>query len=113
VREVEELGNRRSSTFVFATAYVAVVAVLFLVLGGAAYAQTPATDQYAPTGTLLPPVAEQPTVVAGEEIAQTESTATASEALPNTGLSLIGVAVIGGGLVAAGLALRRREQRKH
>ena len=98
------MGNRRSSAFVFAAAYIVLVVGLFLALGGAAYAQSPssATDQY---GTKVKGVKVSAT--AGGE------TAAAEDALPNTGLSLLGVVVVGGGLVAGGLILRRREQRKN
>ncbi len=42
------MGKTRSSAFVFAAAYIALVVGLFLALGGAAYAQSPssASDQY-------------------------------------------------------------------
>jgi LPXTG-motif cell wall-anchored protein len=86
----------------FAVAYLALVVGLFLALGGAAYAQSAATDQY-------------DTQVKGVKVSATagsEAAATQAEALPNTGLSLLGVAVVGGALVAGGLLLRRREQRK-
>ena len=101
------MGRSRSSAFVFAAAYIALIVGLFLALGGAAYAQSPssASDQYR-------------TKVKGVEVSATAGGNTASvdstqaEALPNTGLSLLGVVVVGGGLVAGGLVLRRREQRK-
>src|SRR5215470_14095737 len=100
------MGNRRSSAFVFAAAYIVLVVGLFLALGGAAYAQSPssASDQY---GTKVKGVKVSAT--AGGE---TASAAAESSALPNTGLSLLGVVVVGGGLVAGGLVLRRRERRK-
>jgi len=98
------MGRSRSSAFVFAAAYIALVVGLFLALGGAAYAQSPssATDQYG-------------TKVKGVKVSATAGgdTAAAEDALPNTGLSLLGVVVVGGGLVAGGLILRRREQRKN
>ena len=99
------MGKSRSSAFVFAAAYIALIVGLFLALGGAAYAaQSPssATDQYGPT-------------VEGVQVSATAGgdTAAAEDALPNTGLSLLGVVVVGGGLVAGGLILRRREQRKN
>ena len=39
------MGKARSSAL-FAAAYIALVVGLFLALGGAAYAQSPASDQY-------------------------------------------------------------------
>jgi LPXTG-motif cell wall-anchored protein len=99
------MGRSRSSAFVFAAAYIALVVGLFLALGGAAYAQSPssATDQY---GTKVKGVKVSAT--AGGNTAS----AAAEDALPNTGLSLLGVVAVGGALVAGGLVLRRREQRK-
>jgi LPXTG-motif cell wall-anchored protein len=99
------MGKARPSAFVFAAAYIALIVGLFLALGGAAYAQSPASNQYGDK-------------VGGVEVSATvggdsASTAAESQALPNTGLSLLGVAVIGGALVAGGLVLRRREQRKN
>ena len=97
------MGKTRSSAFVFAAAYIVLVVGLFLALGGAAYASSPATDQYG-------------TKVKGVKVSATTNgktaTAAAEDALPNTGLSLVGVVVVGGALVAGGLVLRRREQRK-
>ena len=99
------MGKSRSSAFVFAAAYIALIVGLFLALGGAAYAQSPssATDQY-------------DTKVKGVKVSATaggDTAAAAEDALPNTGLSLLGVVVVGGALVAGGLVLRRREQRKN
>jgi LPXTG-motif cell wall-anchored protein len=99
----------RSSTLVFALAYVVFVVGVFLALGGAAYAAddnpSSASDQYgskvedvAVTGPFIPPATET-------EVADV------AQALPNTGLSLLATAVIGGVLLALGVALRRRERR--
>ena len=95
------MGQARPSAIVFAAAYLALVVGLFLALGGAAYAQSPATDQYG-------------NKVKGVQVSsETDSEAVVeSQALPNTGLSLLGVVVVGGALVAGGLLLRRRERRK-
>ena len=102
------MGRGRPSAIVFAAAYIALIAGLFLALGGAAYAQSPtsASDQY---GTKVEGV--QVSATAGGNTAS--AAAAESQALPNTGLSLVGIVAVGGALVAAGVVLRRREQRKN
>jgi LPXTG-motif cell wall-anchored protein len=104
------MGKARPSAFVFAAAYIALVVGLFLALGGAAYAQSPATDQY---GDKIKGVQVSATAGgdAGSDVVESQALPQ-SQALPNTGLSLLGVVAIGGALVAGGLLLRRREQRK-
>ena len=97
------MGRNRTSTVAFAAAYIVLVAGLFLALGGLAYAQTAATDQYGNEDK-----------VAGVVVSETTATPAAdtASALPNTGLSLFAVALVGGSLVALGVALRRRERRQ-
>jgi LPXTG-motif cell wall-anchored protein len=112
----------RSSTLVFALAYVVFVLGVFLALGGAAYAQTPqdcdassAANEYCEeesqaanvsvTGPTTPSGTSGPAEPAG-------NTGVLGEALPNTGLSLLATALIGGALVVGGFALRRRERGK-
>src|SRR5262245_29674297 len=104
------MGRSRSSAFVFAAAYIALIVGLFLALGGAAYADT------CPETSAAAQYCDDDDQVAGVQVSSTAggdtASAAAEDALPNTGLSLLGVVVIGGGLVAGGLVLRRREQRK-
>jgi LPXTG-motif cell wall-anchored protein len=100
----------RSSTLVFALAYVVFVAGVFLALGGAAYAAdenpSSASDQYNVVKNVVVNTPSEPTDT-GTAVADV------AQALPNTGLSLVAVAVIGGALLAFGVALRRREHRRN
>jgi LPXTG-motif cell wall-anchored protein len=100
----------RSSTLVFALAYIVFAVGVFLALGGAAYAAdenpSSATDEYT--------TEVKDVVVSGPTNPTDTGTAVAdvAQALPNTGLSLLATAVIGGALLAFGVALRRREHRR-
>jgi LPXTG-motif cell wall-anchored protein len=116
--------KNRSSTLVFALAYVVFVTGVFLALGGAAYAQdcpTSAENQYCSeesqavnvsvTGPSGPTATSGPSAPSGPS--DTAGTAgVLGEALPNTGLSLLATALIGGALLVGGIALRRRERAK-
>jgi LPXTG-motif cell wall-anchored protein len=101
------MSKTRSSTLVFALAYVVFVAGVFLALGGAAYAAdenpSSASDQYVKDVVVSGPTEPTDTGSQVADVAQT---------LPNTGLSLLATAVIGGALLAFGVALRRREHRR-
>src|SRR4026208_1407743 len=88
LREVG-MGKTRSSAFVFAAAYIALIVGLFLALGGPAYAaQAPSSAKHRAGG----PQARggRSSAPAGGE------SAAAEDALPNPGLSLLGVVVVGG-----------------
>jgi hypothetical protein len=91
------------SGLAFAAAFVVLVLGLFLALGGAAYAQTPADDEYEEeeiANVFTPPTA---TDEAGSGVV--------AETLPFSGLSLLGTALFGVALVAMGVLLRRREKK--
>lgn len=100
----------RPSSFAFVAAYLALVAGLFLALGGAAYAQTSAGDQYGDEDKVAGVIVEETTGTPPAETPSGEVAGTTSETLPNTGRSLLVVALVGGGLVSLGIALRRRER---
>jgi LPXTG-motif cell wall-anchored protein len=103
------MAKTRSSTLVFALAYIAFVAGVFFALGGAAYAAeenpSSASDQYNVVKDVVVNAPADPTDT-GTAVADV------AQALPNTGLSLLATAVIGGALIALGVALRRREHRR-
>jgi len=111
--------KNRSSTLVFALAYVVFVTGVFLALGGAAYAQdcpTSAENQYCSEESQTVNVSvtgpSGPTATSGPS-GPSDTAGTAGvlgEALPNTGLSLLATALIGGALLVGGIALRRRER---
>ena len=102
----------RSSTLVFALAYVVFVLGVFLALGGAAYAAdenpSSASAQYENAADVKDVVVNAPS----DPTDTGTAVADAAQTLPNTGLSLLATAVLGGALVALGIAIRRREHRR-
>jgi LPXTG-motif cell wall-anchored protein len=92
-----------TSKLAFVAVHGVAVVALVLSLAAAAYAQTPATDQYGTKaeGVSVSESQQQPAPAVEAE----QST------LPNTGLSLAGAVVVGGALAGIGVALRRRERK--
>src|SRR5688572_16954833 len=101
--------KNRSSSLVFALAYVVFVQGGVLALGGSAVAAdenpSSASDEYEIVKDVVLNEPAEPTDT-GTAVADV------AQALPNTGPSLLATGVIGGALLAFGVALRRREHRR-